>query len=100
MSNRLPRPPAKQHTPPCDLAVLDGRLQVHGVPLAQRRDTLKCGLGVVDLRTGQMTALLEFQTAVEEIFDVQVLPGLRFPEVVGFQKDAIQHTFIVPHTWR
>jgi hypothetical protein len=24
------------------------------------------------------------------------LPGLRFPEVVGFQKEAIHHTFIVP----
>jgi ELWxxDGT repeat protein len=69
-----------------------------GVPLAERRDKLKCGLAVVDLRSGQMTALLEFQTAVEEIFDVQVLPGLRFPEVVGFQKDAIQHTFIVPRS--
>ena len=69
-----------------------------GVPLAERRDKLKCGLAVVDLRSGQMTAFLEFQTAVEEIFDVQVLPGLRFPEVVGFQKDAIQHTFIVPRS--
>jgi uncharacterized protein (TIGR03032 family) len=67
-----------------------------GVPLAQRRDDLKCGVAVVDLRTGQVGALLEFQTAVEEIFDVQLLPGLRFPEVVGFQKDAVQHTFIVP----
>jgi uncharacterized protein (TIGR03032 family) len=67
-----------------------------GVPLAQRRDSLKCGVGVVDLRTGQMTALLEFQTAVEEIFDVQLLPGLRFPEVLGFQKEAVHHTFIVP----
>jgi hypothetical protein len=40
--------------------------------------------------------LLEFQTAVEEIFDVQVLPGVRFPEVVGFQSDSILHTFVVP----
>jgi uncharacterized protein (TIGR03032 family) len=67
-----------------------------GVPLAERREQLKCGLAVVDLRSGQSIALLEFQTAVEEIFDVQLLPGLRFPEVVGFQKDAIQHTFVVP----
>jgi uncharacterized protein (TIGR03032 family) len=67
-----------------------------GVPLAQRRDALKCGVGAVDLRTGRVVALLEFQTAVEEIFDVQLLPGLRFPEVVGFQKEAVQHTFIVP----
>ena len=42
-------------------------------------------------------ALLEFQTAVEEIFDVQLLPGLRFPEILGFQKDTIDHTFVVPH---
>jgi hypothetical protein len=67
-----------------------------GVPLAQRRDTLKCGVAVVDLRNGQLAAFLEFQTAVEEIFDVQLLPGVRFPEVVGFQKDAIHRTFIVP----
>jgi uncharacterized protein (TIGR03032 family) len=67
-----------------------------GVPLAARRDRLKCGIAVVDLRTGRVEAFLEFQTAVEEIFDVQLLPGLRFPEVVGFQKDEIRHTFIVP----
>ena len=39
---------------------------------------------------------LEFQTAVEEIFDVQLLGGVRFPEVMGFQQDTIQHTFVVP----
>ena len=67
-----------------------------GVPLAQRRGQLKCGIGVVDLRDGRVIALLEFQTAVEEIFDVQLLPGSRFPEVLGFQKEAVQHTFIIP----
>jgi uncharacterized protein (TIGR03032 family) len=67
-----------------------------GVPLADRRAALKCGVAVVDLRRGQIVAGLEFQTAVEEIFDVQLLPGVRFPEVVGFQKDTIQHTFIIP----
>ena len=51
---------------------------------------------VVDLRDGQMMGLLEFQTAVEEIFDVQLLPDVRFPEVIGFQQETIQHTFIVP----
>ncbi len=67
-----------------------------GVPLARRRDELRCGVAVVDLRAGQVIAFLEFHTAVAEIFDVQLLPGLRFPEVVGFQKEAVQHTFIVP----
>src|SRR5262249_32060367 len=40
-----------------------------GVPLADRREELQCGVAVVDLRSGRVIALLEFQTAVEEIFD-------------------------------
>jgi uncharacterized protein (TIGR03032 family) len=67
-----------------------------GVPLTDRRDELKCGVAVIDLCVGHVVAFLEFQTAVEEIFDVQLSPGLRFPEVVGFQKEAVQHTFVVP----
>ena len=69
-----------------------------GVPLAARRHELKCGIAAIDLRSGQTAAFLEFQTAVEEIFDVQILPGLRFPEVMGFQKEAINHAFVVPQT--
>src|SRR5262245_58159973 len=69
---------------------------MNGVPLTERRNELKCGVGVVDLRSGRHVAFLEFASAVEEIFDLQVLPGLRFPELVGFQKDTMQHTFIVP----
>ena len=67
-----------------------------GVPIATRRDELKCGVAVVDLRRGISIGLLEFQTAIEEIFDVQLLAGLRFPEVIGFQKETIDHTFVVP----
>src|SRR5262249_50149695 len=67
-----------------------------GVPLAERRDQLKCGVAAIDVRTGAVVGLLEFQTAVEEIFDVQVLGQVRFPEVVCFQKEAVLHTFIIP----
>jgi hypothetical protein len=51
---------------------------------------------VVDLRGGRVIALLEIKTAVEEIFDVQLLHGSRFPEVVGFQKESLHHTFVIP----
>jgi uncharacterized protein (TIGR03032 family) len=75
-----------------------------GVPLAARRDELKCGVAVVDLALGRVCGMLEFQSAVEEIFDVQLLGGFRFPEVMGFQKDTLHHTFIVPEqvgaSWR
>jgi uncharacterized protein (TIGR03032 family) len=67
-----------------------------GLPLADRRAELQCGVAVVDVRRGQVVAALTFQTAVEEIFDVQLLPGVVFPEVVGFQRDTIHHTFVIP----
>lgn len=67
-----------------------------GVPLAERRGQLKCGVAVVDLISGCVCAMLEFQTAVEEIFDIQLLVRVHFPEVLGFQHDTIRHTFIVP----
>lgn len=66
-----------------------------GVPLAERRYALKCGVAAVDLRKGRVVGLLEFQSAVEEVFDVQALPGARFPEVIGFQGDAVMNTFVI-----
>jgi uncharacterized protein (TIGR03032 family) len=67
-----------------------------GVPLAEKRRQLQCGIAVIDLRTGRSAAGLEFQTAVEEIFDVQLACGIRFPEVIGFQRDTLLNTFIIP----
>jgi uncharacterized protein (TIGR03032 family) len=54
-----------------------------GMPIAERRPELKCGVGVVDLTTGRLVAHLEFVTGVEEIFDVQVVPGVRCPVLSG-----------------
>jgi hypothetical protein len=79
-----------------ELWVIRPTSAMDGVPLAERRAQLKCGVAAVDLRSGDVIAFLEFQTAVEEIFDVQLLPGFQFPEVVGFQKETIHHMFIVP----
>lgn len=67
-----------------------------GVPLADRRNELKCGVAAIDLERGRVVGLLDFQTAVEEVFDLQLLHGTRHPEVVGFQKDEINHTFVAP----
>jgi hypothetical protein len=67
-----------------------------GVPLAERREQLRCGITVIDLQTGHTVATLSFQTAIEEIFDVQLLHRIAFPEVIGFQHETINHTFIIP----
>jgi uncharacterized protein (TIGR03032 family) len=67
------------------------------LPIALRIHELKCGVAAVDLQSGRLIGVLEFRTAVEEIFDVQVLPGLRFPEIIGFEDEGIQGTFILPN---
>jgi hypothetical protein len=74
------------------------RPTLHGVPIVDRRDQLKCGLVVVDLRTGNHAAHLEFNAGVEEIFDVQVLPGIICPYVSGpwAQRDSGQPLWTVP----
>jgi uncharacterized protein (TIGR03032 family) len=74
------------------------RPSLEGVPIVDRRDLLKCGLVVVDLRTGGVAGQLEFHTGVEEIFDVQVLPGITFPYVSGpwAERDTGQPLWTVP----
>lgn len=74
------------------------RPTLEGVPIVARRDELRRGLWVVDLRTGAVAAHLEFCTGVEEIFDVQVLPGIVFPHISGpsAEKDTGQPLWTVP----
>ena len=74
------------------------RPSLEGVPIVANREQLKCGLAIVALRTGKQTALLEFNTGVEEIFDVQVLPGITSPFISGprAQQDTGQPMWTVP----
>jgi uncharacterized protein (TIGR03032 family) len=54
-----------------------------GLPIAENRESLKCGVAIIDLDSGRQMAFLEFHSGVEEIFDVQLLPGIRSPVVSG-----------------
>jgi uncharacterized protein (TIGR03032 family) len=61
-------------------------------PLAERC----CGVWVVNGETGQTVAFVKFEDAVQEIFDVQVLPGVRHPDVTNDQPRLIADSFVVP----
>jgi uncharacterized protein (TIGR03032 family) len=66
------------------------------LPLSAQKIDLQCGIWVIDLRSGQVAQFMQFLAGVEEIFAVEVLAGLRFPEILGFQQDTIQGTFVLP----
>ncbi len=69
-----------------------------GLPIAERRDELRCGVAVVDLISGQPVAKFEFQNGVEEIFAIDVLPMTHNPAVFGPSPDEDQQrdVWIVP----
>ena len=56
-----------------------------GAPIAAHHDQLKCGIGIIELATGDTVATMQFANGVEEIFDVQVVPGTRCPTFGGDQ---------------
>ena len=67
-----------------------------GVAIAERSiHERACGVWVVNFRTGQTVAWLQFEGAVEEVFAVQVLPGRRFPDLLPPQNELIARTFVL-----
>lgn len=68
-----------------------------GLPLTERCRERKCGVWVVDVRDGRTVAFLHFEEGVQEIFAVQVLPGLRFPEILLPDDPAVANSFVLPN---
>ncbi|AWM40014.1 TIGR03032 family protein [Gemmata obscuriglobus] len=65
-----------------------------GVEVAERYAERPCGVAVVDLATGALVGLIEFLGGIREVFDVQLLPGARWPAVVGLEKDAVRQASV------
>jgi uncharacterized protein (TIGR03032 family) len=57
--------------------------------LASRNAQPRCGLQVLDLRTGDVVHWLRFEGLVQELYDVIVLPCVRSPMALGFKTDEI-----------
>ena len=68
-----------------------------GIPVAERALAERnCGVWVVDVRSGQTTAFLRFEDAVQEVFAVQVLHGLRYPEVAPDDPKLLTDSYDLP----
>jgi uncharacterized protein (TIGR03032 family) len=58
--------------------------------LAKRGADARCGLLIIDLRSGNVTDWLRVQGLVRELYDVAALPQVCRPMVLGFKTDEIQ----------
>ena len=43
-----------------------------------------------------MVGLLRFETAVQEVFAVAVLPGRRYPDLINDEAKLLENSFMVP----
>jgi uncharacterized protein (TIGR03032 family) len=67
-----------------------------GLPLTGEGVDRNCGVWVVDTRSGTIAAFLRFEDLVQELFEVAVLPGLRFPELVEPGAQLVDASFVLP----
>jgi uncharacterized protein (TIGR03032 family) len=67
-----------------------------GIPLVERLTERTCGVWVVDIRDGRTLGFLRFEEGVQEIFAVQVLPNIRFPEMLEWTDERLKHSYVLP----
>jgi len=63
--------------------------------LKARQAEARCGLQVIDLRTGDAVHWLRMEGIVEELYDVITLPRVRRPMTLGFKTDEIRRLISV-----
>jgi uncharacterized protein (TIGR03032 family) len=63
--------------------------------LTQRLTERTCGVWVVHIDSGRTVAFLKFEDAVQEIFSVEVLSGVRYPELVD-DTTLIGASYVLP----
>ena len=63
--------------------------------LAQSTAEPRCGLQIIDLRTGDVVHWLRMEGVVTELYDVVALPGVCRPQALGFKTDEIRRVLRV-----
>ena len=63
--------------------------------LAAKRVEPRCGLLVVDLRSGDVVHSLTISGVVRELYDVVALTGVEMPSALGFKSHEIRRTIAI-----
>ena len=69
-----------------------------GIQITERLQEAErtCGVWVIDIQRGQVIAFLKFEEAVQEIFAVALLPGMRFPDLINDNAELVGSSFVLP----
>jgi uncharacterized protein (TIGR03032 family) len=67
-----------------------------GIPLVERVRERTCGVWIINIETGTIVGFLRFEAGVQEIFAVQILRGMRFPELLEWDDQRLAHSYVLP----
>ena len=63
--------------------------------LNQKQVEARCGLLVIDLRSGDIVHNLRIEGIIDELYDVVTLPRMRQPMAIGFKSDEIRRVLSI-----
>jgi uncharacterized protein (TIGR03032 family) len=58
------------------------------------KSSILCGISIVYIPTGNQVGYISYQTSVEELFDVTVLPGMLRPNIMNLEKKVHNQSII------
>ena len=69
-----------------------------GIPLVERLEKAEernCGVWVLNIETGATLGFCQFEEGVQEIFAVEVLPGMQFPDLVNHDPEIVGRSYVL-----
>lgn len=66
------------------------------IPITQQVEERTCGVWVINIENGQTVAFVKFEDAVQEIFAVQAIANITFPEIINEQSDLLSSAYVLP----
>ncbi|MEO0768801.1 MAG: TIGR03032 family protein [Cyanobacteria bacterium J06649_4] len=66
-----------------------------GAKLQEKQASPRCGIYIIDLRSGDVVHNIRIEGIVEELYDVVVLLNVRRPQAIGIQNDEIRRILSV-----
>lgn len=69
-----------------------------GLPITKEVVDRSCGIWVVNIESGEIVAFLRFESGVAEIFAVEILSKMRFPELLPSDSRAVSEIYVLPES--
>ena len=66
-----------------------------GLPIEAAGVEPICGIHIVDLKSRKLLGVIKIKNNIEELFDLEIIPGKTSPNLIGFEDEMIDQTFVV-----